>query len=180
MLDREMNRYHPADPQDGITSVERRSPERDSAGTARTSPPAPVVLIVGFDGSESARRSLRTAEALLRQRDGWLEVVYVAHLPAATSISGDGDAELDRAFDETTTRLSLQVRGLLEGREERWHFRRRDGARHDQLIAAANEIRQHIGVDATIAIVVGNEHRVASPLRSALVQDSPHPLVVVP
>src|ERR1700716_3619640 len=49
-----------------------------TAGTAGRSPDAPVVLVVGFDGSEPARRALDAAAGLLRDREGMLEVVYVA------------------------------------------------------------------------------------------------------
>ena len=58
-----------------------------TSGTAGRPPDAPVVLVVGFDGSEPAKRALDAAAALLRGREGRLEVVYVAQDPAASTSS---------------------------------------------------------------------------------------------
>jgi nucleotide-binding universal stress UspA family protein len=48
-------------------------------GTASGRLSAPLIAVVGFDGSEPAKRALESAARLLRDRDGHLEVVYVAH-----------------------------------------------------------------------------------------------------
>src|SRR6266480_998487 len=61
-----------------------------TAGTARSSPGAPVVVVVGFDGSEPAQRALDAAARLLRGRDGQLEVVHVAPVPGWTTTSAPG------------------------------------------------------------------------------------------
>src|ERR1700737_929532 len=58
-----------------------------TSGTADRPPDAPVVLVVGFDGSEPARRALDAAAEMLRGREGVLEVVYVAQDPAGSASS---------------------------------------------------------------------------------------------
>jgi len=178
-LDQPMAATGPA-PRTAEITADAEVAGEESAGTARNAAGAPLVLVVGFDGSEAARRALQAAETLLDGRPGWLEVVYVGRRPAHSPISDAGASELDRGYAEMTNRLSLQVRALLEGREQRWHFRRRDGVKYDELVAVADEIRQQADLDSTIVIVVGNSHRVASSVPAALVQHSPYTLVVVP
>ena len=36
-----------------------------------------LVLVVGYEGSDPARRALAAAGRILRDREGWIEVVYV-------------------------------------------------------------------------------------------------------
>jgi nucleotide-binding universal stress UspA family protein len=150
-----------------------------------TPPQGRLVLVVGFDGSQPAQRALRLAERLLDHRQGWLEVIYVAHVPAIRSaaaavVDAEAAAELERSLDETSENLSREVRSLLAAREQRWQFRRRDGSKDSELIAAANEARNEAGPGSTVAIVVGNEHRTFSSVPGALTRRSPYPLIVVP
>ena len=65
-----------------------------TAGTAGSTSGAPVFVVVGFDGSEPAQRALDAAARLLRDRDGRLEVVYVAHVPAGPTPSAGSMAEV--------------------------------------------------------------------------------------
>ena len=71
----------------------------ESAGTARNSAGALLVLVVGFDGSQPAQRALQTAERLLDGGPGWLEVVYVARRRARSPSSDAGASELDRGYE---------------------------------------------------------------------------------
>jgi len=146
-----------------------------TAGTARSSPGAPVVVVVGFDGSEPARRALDAAARLLRGRDGQLEVVQVAPVPASPTTAPEGD--LDH-------RLDHDVRARLEATEPRWHVQRRDGEVADELIAVADELRSQRGSDANIVLVVGGpshqpHHHVGS-VSLNLARIDRFPLVVVP
>ena len=152
-----------------------------SAGTTGSSSRAALILVVGFDGSGAAQRALDAAVQIVYQRRGRLEVVYVSENRALTASSrpiGQGHG----VADETARQLSFKVKTLLEQREERWRFHHRNGERHDQLLAAADEIRDHPDTHGghTIVIVVGNDRRAAGTVTTRLLRESPYPLVVVP
>jgi len=153
-----------------------------TAGTAGTSPVAPVVLVVGFDGSEPAKRALDAAAELLRGREGRLEVVYVAQDPAASTSSERVDTSAPAA--DLQSRLAHEVRAQLDTTDPSWHFQRRDGAVAHELLDAAEELRRQRGPDATIALVVGgasSRHlHVAGSVPSSLAEVDRFPLVVVP
>src|SRR5689334_1233134 len=74
-------------------------PMEQTAGTARNSPGDPVVVVVGFDGSKPAQRALDAAAGLLRGREGQLEVVYVAHVPATAALSKRAETSALAAAD---------------------------------------------------------------------------------
>jgi nucleotide-binding universal stress UspA family protein len=153
-----------------------------TAGTAGTSPAAPVVLVVGFDGSEPAKRALDAAAELLRGREGRLEVVYVAQDPAASTSSERVDPSAPAA--DLQSRLAHEVRAQLDTTDPSWHFQRRDGAVAHELLDAAEELRRQRGPDATIALVVGGASgrhlHVAGSVPSNLAEVDRFPLVVVP
>src|SRR5580704_1865166 len=118
-----------------------------TAGTFPGSPDAPTYAVVGFDGSASSLRALDTAARLLNDRPGGMEIVYVAHLPAAAAAGLVGLASADalQSFDDTTRELSDEVRDRLQASHlraaaQRWHFQRRDGAIADNLIAVADDL----------------------------------------
>jgi hypothetical protein len=155
-----------------------------TAGTARSLPTGPVVAVVGFDGSEPARRALQSAAGLVHGRLGRLEVVYVAHRPATAALSGEATAEIETTFDELGRELSEEVRARLDGTESRWHFQRRDGDVADELMAVADDLRRRDGRDAGIVIVLGGPshsyHRVvSSPVLKVLRHDR-FPVIIVP
>ncbi|MEA2564833.1 MAG: hypothetical protein QOD49_10 [Actinomycetota bacterium] len=153
-----------------------------TAGTAGTSPEAPVVLVVGFDGSEPAQRALDAATELLRDREGMLEVVYVAQDPAG-SVSSTG-IETSAPAHDVESRLAYEVRARLDTTEPSWHFQRRHGVVANELLDAAEELRRQRGPDAAVVLVVGgssNQHlHVAGSVPSNLAQVDRFPLVVVP
>jgi nucleotide-binding universal stress UspA family protein len=155
-----------------------------TAGTAGTSPVAPVVLVVGFDGSEPAKRALDAAVELLRGREGRLEVVYVAQDPAGSTSSKRFASSPPAPADDLEGRLAHEVRSLLDTTEPSWHFQRRGGAVARELLDAAEELRRQRGPDATIVLVVGgasNRHlHVAGSVPSSLAEVDRFPLVVVP
>ena len=45
-----------------------------------------LVLVVGYEGSDPARRALAAAGRILRDREGWIEVVYVERPRVAMTI----------------------------------------------------------------------------------------------
>jgi nucleotide-binding universal stress UspA family protein len=153
-------------------------------GTASGRLSAPLIAVVGFDGSEPAKRALDSAARLLRDRDGHLEVVYVAHLPATAAMTPMAMGEIASAFDDLELRLGHEVRNRLASTEPRWHFRRRDGAVAHELIAVGDELRRQNGPPATIVLVVGGSshkhHRLLGSVSSHLERVDRFPVVVVP
>lgn len=141
-----------------------------TAGTAGEAAPLPVSVVVGFDGSEAGERALDAAVSLLLDREGALEVVYVAD-------------DADRV-GHPEQRLAPQVRARLADTERRWHFQRREGAVTDQLIAVAEELRREHGPDAPIVLVVGGTPPSHQHVDGSVVQDLARadrfPLVIVP
>jgi nucleotide-binding universal stress UspA family protein len=142
-----------------------------------------LYLVVGYDGSPPADRSLDAAVRLLQGRAGRIEVVYVAHVPAIDMLSADAIAEMEISFDDLARELHTTVDERLRGHEERWKFERRQGPIPDQLIAAAGALRD-ADPGGTVAIVVGSSsraaHRVVGSVAVSLARRSPMPLVVVP
>jgi len=156
-----------------------------TAGTAGSSPDDPVVVVVGFDGSEPAQRALDAAAGLLRGREGQLEVVHVAHVSPTAALSKRSETSALASVDNVERRLADEVRARLEPMEPRWHFQPRDGSVADELIAVADEFRRERGPDATIVLVVGgpsrnHHHEIGGSVSLTLAEVDRFPLVVVP
>ena len=142
-----------------------------------------LYLVVGYDGSEPSVRALDAAVNLLRDRDGDMDVVYVAHLTSLEMMSADAIVEIRESFDQIEADLLAQVGAQLAGREERWQFERRQGVVPEQLIAAATHFSEAHPGD-TVAIVVGSSsqaaHRIVGSVAVSLARHAPVPLVLVP
>jgi nucleotide-binding universal stress UspA family protein len=162
-----------------------------TAGTVVRSLDRPVYAVVGFDGSPPSLRALDTAARLLNDRPGGMEIVYVAHLPAAAAAGLVGMASADalQSFDDTTRELSEEVRGRLQASHlraaaQRWHFQRRDGAIADNLIAVADELRYTRGPDTEVFLIVGRSehgyHHVLGSVPAALERHVHYPVIVIP
>jgi len=145
-----------------------------------------LYLIVGYDGSAPAARALDSAAALLRGREGGIDVVYVPHLPAMDMLSADAVAGMETTFDEITRDLQAQASEQLRGREERWQFERGLDMLSDVagvLVRVAEKVRDaHPGDN--VAIVVGSSsqarHRLVGSVAVSLARHSPVPIVIVP
>jgi nucleotide-binding universal stress UspA family protein len=156
-----------------------------TAGTAGNSPDDPVAVVVGFDGSEPAQRALDAAAGLLHGREGQLEVVYVAHVPATAAVSKRTETSALESADNVRRRLADEVRARLAPMEPRWHFQPRDGSVAEELIAVADELRRERGPDANIVLVVGgpareHHHEIGGSVSLTLAENDRFPLVVVP
>jgi len=162
-----------------------------TAGTAAESPDQPTYAVVGFDGSAPSLRALDTAARLLNDRPGGMEIVYVAHLPAAAAagLVGAASADVRQSFDDTTRELSEEVRAHLQALHlraaaQRWHFQRRDGAVADNLIAVADELRYTRGPDAEVFLIVGRSehgyHHIIGSVPAALERRVHYPVIVIP
>lgn len=155
-----------------------------TAGTAGTRTVKPLTLIVGYDASEPAQHALERAISVLHERDGSLEVVFVAHLPATAAMSAQAVVEVQEGLDEEATNLACKVRGILAGSGIAWHFRRRNGIVGDELIAAADEQVRAQKSDSDITIIVGGSshwyHHLGGSVASSIARHDRFPLLVQP
>jgi nucleotide-binding universal stress UspA family protein len=142
------------------------------------------LVVVGFDGSQSAYRALDASAVLISGRLGSVEVVFVAHIAAGAEMSADALAESLKAFDGAELAFAAAVRERLGDLEYRWRFQRRDGPIAHELIAVADELSGDYGDDAQVVIVVGSAlhtlHHVVGSVPVALVRHAKYPIVVVP
>lgn len=142
-----------------------------------------LFLVVGYDGSPPSSRALDAAIRLLQGRSGYIDVVYVGHVPAVDMLSAAAIAEMDTSFDEIERDLRASARAQMEGREERWRFERGQGVITDQLLAAATNLREE-HPDDNVVIVVGSSsqaaHRLVGSVAVSLARRSPVPVIIVP
>jgi nucleotide-binding universal stress UspA family protein len=151
--------------------------------------PAPLsrhrlVVVVGFDGSESAYRALDAATQLISGRTGSIVAVFVAHPPATAELSSEGMVEVLKGFDALEQQFTEAIRSRLGPVEQRWRLERRDGSIAHELVAAAEQVSREYGADASVVIVVGTAmhayHHVVGSVPVALVRHAKYPIVVVP
>ena len=145
-----------------------------------------LYLIVGYDGSDPAVRALDTAAALLRGRDGSIEVVYVPHMPSVDMLTPEAVAGMTVTFDELARDLQAQASDQLRDREERWRFERAKDMYSDisgVLIGVAEKVSA-AHPDDNVAIVVGSssqgQHSVVGSVAVSLARHAPVPLLIVP
>src|ERR1700759_2332233 len=116
-----------------------------------TPPPVNLYLVVGYDGSDPSSRALDAAVRLLQGRAGRIDVLYVAHLPAADSLSADAIGELEGDFGDIAQELRASAGEHLNGREDGSAFVRRDGQIADELMKYASGLgAAHPGDTAAI------------------------------
>jgi nucleotide-binding universal stress UspA family protein len=139
-----------------------------------------LVMVVGFEGSDPARRALAAAGRILRDREGWIEVVYVApteggdhdpSAPAADVVDSLGPAQAD---------LHYEVRSVLDAEKQPWRLRSTSGAVAEELVEAARAIASEGGPSRTVVIVVGSDHRLAFSVPITLARQSSFPVIIVP
>jgi len=145
-----------------------------------------LYLVVGYDGSAPATRALDAAAALLRGRNGGIDVIYVPHMPSVDMVSPEAVAGMRATLDEIARDLHAQASEQLRDREERWRFERGQDmitSVTDGLIGAAAKLRD-AHPDDNVAIVVGSSsqamHRMVGSVAVSLARHAPVPLVIVP
>jgi nucleotide-binding universal stress UspA family protein len=155
-----------------------------SAKADMNTPRKEFILVVGYDGSPPSQQALEKAAELLQSREGWLEVVFVAHSPTPAPFAPEAVAELRQIFDEESAELEAQAGALLIHQQRHWRFQRRDGGVAGQLLAVANELQRRYGQTKDVGIVVGAAahrlHHVAGSVAVSLARSGRFPLVVVP
>jgi nucleotide-binding universal stress UspA family protein len=143
-----------------------------------------LVVVVGFDGSETSYRALDAATRLISGRTGIIVAVYVAHVSAPTELSPEGLVQVLKDFDTLEQQFAEAIRNRLNNVERRWILQRRNGSIPLELVGAADQASRDYSSDATIVIVVGSAmhtyHRVVGSVPVALVRHAKYPVLVVP
>jgi len=139
-----------------------------------------LVLVVGFEGSDPARRALAAAGRILGDREGWIEVVYVKPTEGGDQDTSQPTADVIDSVGSAPADLHYEVRSLLEAEKQPWRLRSASGAVAEELIAAAGAIAQEGGPSRTVVIVVGSDHRLAFSVPVTLARRSGFPVVIVP
>jgi nucleotide-binding universal stress UspA family protein len=139
-----------------------------------------LVMVVGYEGSDPARRALAAAGRILNGREGWIEVVYVAPTEGADHDSAQPAADVTDSLGAAAAELHYEVRSLLEAQKQPWRLRSTSGAVAQELIEAARAIAREGGPSRTVVIVVGSDHRLAFSVPVTLARQSGFPVVIVP
>ena len=139
-----------------------------------------LVLVVGFEGSDPARRALAAAGRILRDREGWIEVVYVERTEGGDHDSSEPAADVVDSLGSAQVDLHYEVRSVLEPGKQPWRLRSTSGAVAEELIEAARAIAHEGGPSRTVVIVVGSDRRLAFSVPITLARRSGFPVVIVP
>jgi nucleotide-binding universal stress UspA family protein len=139
-----------------------------------------LVLVVGFEGSDPARRALAAAGRILGGREGWIEVVYVDPAESGDDDSSEPAADVMDTLGPAHVDLRYEVRSVLEAEKRPWRLRSTSGAVAEELTRAAVAIADEGGPSRTVVIVVGSDHRLAFSVPVTLARQSSFPVIVVP
>jgi hypothetical protein len=139
-----------------------------------------LVLVVGYEGSDPARRALAGAGRILGDREGWIEVVYVEPTEGGDDDSPEPAADVTDSIGSAAVDLHYQVRSMLEAEKQPWRLRSTSGAVAVELLEAARSIAHEGGPSRTVVIVVGSDHRLAFSVPLTLARQSGFPVVIVP
>jgi nucleotide-binding universal stress UspA family protein len=135
--------------------------------TQETGQARPLLLVVGFDGTEPAQRALQAATRMLEHSPGRMEVVFVAHMPVSVAFAAQASASVAEGLDTEEHDLELQVEEVVGQTGVKWHFQRRNGEIAPELLAAGFEQFDTEGTSAHIILVLGGTaHKVDRYLNS--------------
>jgi nucleotide-binding universal stress UspA family protein len=139
-----------------------------------------LVLVVGFEGSDPARRALAAAGRILQGRAGWIEVVYVEPTEGGADEWSEPAADVMDSLGPAQVDLHYQVRSVLEAEKPAWRLRSARGAVAAELTRAAVAIADEGGPSRTVVIVVGSDRRLAFSVPVTLARQSSFPVIIVP
>ena len=139
-----------------------------------------LVLVVGYEGSDPARRALAAAGRILRDREGWIEVVYVEPTEGGADDPPEPAADVMDSLGPTQAALHYEVRSMLEAEKQPWRLRSTSGAVAEELTRAARAIASEGGPSRTVVIVVGSDRRLAFSVPVTLARQSSFPVIIVP
>jgi hypothetical protein len=127
----------------------------------------PLVLVVGFDGTEPALRALRSAADVLEQRPGRIDVVFVAHVPSTVALAAQAIAAVREGLDTEERDLAKKADEILGDSDVKWRFQRRNGEIAAELLAAGKEELDSEGPSTKVVLVVGGSaHKIDRYLNS--------------
>jgi nucleotide-binding universal stress UspA family protein len=138
------------------------------------------VLVVGYEGSDPARRALAAAGRILRDQEGWIEIVTVKPTESGDEDPSRPAADVTDSLGQTDADLHYEVRSLLEAEKRPWRLRSTSGAVAEELVQAARAIADEGGPSRTVVIVVGSDRRLAFSVPITLARQSSFPVVIVP
>jgi nucleotide-binding universal stress UspA family protein len=166
-----------------MNSVVTNGHSDEAAGPAQPAPTR-LLIVVGFDGTDPARRALEGAVRMLHGRTGLIEVVFVGHVPSSAAFRADALVEVKAGLDLYQKDLAQQAADLLAGGDVTWHFQRRDGEVARELLAAGHELLEFGGPDSRVVLVVGGSaHKIDRYLNSVpskIVRQDHFSVVVIP
>jgi nucleotide-binding universal stress UspA family protein len=139
-----------------------------------------LVMVVGYEGSDPARRALAAAGRILRDREGWIEVVYVEPAGGGDHDSPKPAADVIDSLGSAPADLHYEVRSVLDAAKQPWRLRSTRGAVAAELTEAARAIADEGGPSRTVVIVVGSDRRLAFSVPITLARQSSFPVVIVP
>ena len=127
----------------------------------------PLVLVVGFDGTEPALRALRSAADVLQHRPGRLDVVFVAHVPSTVALAAQAISAVREGLDTEERDLAKKADEILGDTDVKWRFQRRNGEIAAELLAAGKEELDSEGPSTKVVLVVGGSaHKIDRYLNS--------------
>jgi nucleotide-binding universal stress UspA family protein len=127
----------------------------------------PLVLVVGFDGTEPAQRALRSAADVLRVRPGRMDVVFVAHVPSTVALAAQAIEAVREGLDTEERQLASMADETLRDTDVKWRFQRRNGEIAAELLAAGKEELDSQGPSTHVVLVVGGSaHKIDRYLNS--------------
>ena len=127
----------------------------------------PLVLVVGFDGTEPALRALRSAADVLQQRPGRMDVVFVAHVPSTVALATQAIEAVREGLDTEERQLASMADETLRDTDVKWRFQRRNGEIAAELLAAGKEELDSEGPSTHVVLVVGGSaHKIDRYLNS--------------
>jgi nucleotide-binding universal stress UspA family protein len=127
----------------------------------------PLVLVVGFDGTEPALRALRSAADVLQQRPGRMDVVFVAHVPSTVALAAQAISAVREGLDTEERDLTKKADEILGDTDVKWRFQRRNGEIAAELLAAGKEELDSEGPRTKVVLVVGGSaHKIDRYLNS--------------
>jgi hypothetical protein len=127
----------------------------------------PLVLVVGFDGTEPALRALRSAADVLQQRPGRMDVVFVAHVPSTVALAAQAISAVREGLDTEERDLAKRADEVLGDTDVKWRFQRRNGEIAAELLAAGKEELDSEGPSTKVVLVVGGSaHKIDRYLNS--------------
>lgn len=143
----------------------------------------PVCLVVGFDGSESARRALAWSASLLRTGSGTLHVIYADRVLIASDLPGFARGWMDQDRDEKAAAVAAAAAQITAAACVPHTFERRPESPGNAILIAAGA--QHAAQPASMPVIVtGRSHHAARRRFIGSVPDrvqrrSPYPVLTI-